>query len=333
MADADLPTQIQDDARAAWYRFIDFFAPFRPQLFLYCRRLTDNVWDAQDLVQETLVHSFGVLGRVFNPIANPRGYLTRVATNLWIDAVRRRSAGERAANWSEGGRARAEVDPGEVRDAASRLIETLSPQERAAFLLKEVFDMSLDEIAEMLATSVGAVKTALHRARKRLEQVKESDEVSTKLVRRLSVSPALVDRFVERLNASDLPGLLDLMLDTATVEEVGNLLEVGRQQFQRKGSWLWHAVNVHPDMPSELRPPKYINERAIFDGEPLMLGFMVLPDAKFLMAVARFEEIDGKIARIRSYNFNPEVLKEVAGKLGLVEGQAPYRFPMVAGNA
>ena len=60
-----------------------------------------------------------------------------------------------------------------------------------------------------------------------------------------------------------------------------------------------------------------------------MLGFMVLPDAKFLMAVARFEEVDGKIARIRSYNFNPELLKEIAGKLGLVEGQVPYRFPMV----
>ena len=333
MADAELPTQIHDDARAAWYRFIDFFAPFRSQLFLYCRRLTGDVWDAEDLMQETLVHSFGVLGRVFNPIANPRGYLTRVATNLWIDAVRRRSAGERAVNWSERVRAQAEVDPGEVRDAASRLIETLSPQERAAFLLKEVFDMSLDEIAEMLVTSVGAVKTALHRGRKRLDQAKDLDTVSMSSVRRLSVSPALVDRFVERLNASDLPGLLDLMLDTATVEEVGNLLEVGRQQFQKKGSWLWHAVNVHPDMPPDLRPPKYINERTIFEGEPLLLGFMVLPDAKFLMAVARFEEVDGKIARIRAYNFNPEVLKEIAGKLGLVEGQVPYRFPMVAASA
>jgi hypothetical protein len=123
------------------------------------------------------------------------------------------------------------------------------------------------------------------------------------------------------------------MLDTATVEEVGNLLEVGRPQFQKKGSWLWHAVNVHPDMTPDLRPPKYTNERAIFDGEPLMLGFIVLPDAKFLMAVARFEEVDEKIELIRSYNFNPEVLKEIAGKLGFEEGQVPYRFPMVSGNA
>ena len=136
MADSDFPTQIHDDARAAWYRFIDFFVPFRPQLFLYCRRLTGDVWDAEDLVQETLVHSFGVLGRVFNPIANPRGYLTRVATNLWIDAVRRRSAGERSASWIERVGAQTEVDPGEVRDAASRLIETLSPQELPHFCLR-----------------------------------------------------------------------------------------------------------------------------------------------------------------------------------------------------
>jgi RNA polymerase sigma-70 factor, ECF subfamily len=188
--------------------------------------------------------------------------------------------------------------------------------------------MSLDEIAEALVTSVGAVKTALHRGRKRLDRAKDLDEVAMDSVRRRAASPALVERFVERLNASDLPGLLDLILDTATVEEVGNLLEVGRQQFQEKGSWLWHAVNVHPDLPSDLRPPKYVNEGAILDDEPLMLGFMALPDAKFLMAVARFEEAEGKIARIRSYNFNPEVLKEVAERLGLVAGQAPYRFPM-----
>src|SRR5690349_1174917 len=73
--------------------------------------------------------------------------------------------------------------------------------------------------------------------------------------------------------------------------------------------------------------PKYINELAFFDGEPLMLGFMVLPDAKFLMAVARFEEADGKIARIRSYSFNPEVLKEIAGILGLVEVRCLTDFP------
>ena len=56
----------------------------------------------------------------------------------------------------------------EVRDAGSRLLQRLSPQERAAVVLKEVFDMTLEEIADLLATTTGAVKAALHHGIKRI---------------------------------------------------------------------------------------------------------------------------------------------------------------------
>jgi RNA polymerase sigma-70 factor, ECF subfamily len=321
----DFPKQIRDATRAAWHSYIDFFVPFRPQLFRYCRRLTGDVWDAEDLVQETMLNGFGVLGRI-NSVANPTGYLVRIATNLWVDAVRRREAAERAA-----ARERNELvtnqpnaDPVEVREAAATLMHLLGPQERAAVLLKDVFDMSLEQITEVLATSVGAVKAALHRGRKRLDATPPTE------TRRSAPSPRLVDRFVERLNAADLQGLLALMLESATIDMVGNLLEVGRKQFEAKGSWLWQAVNLHPDMPPELRPPKFLNERVIIHGEPMMLGLIVHGNAKILMAIARFEELDGQIARIRSYNFNPEVLQEIGGELGYNVGQVPYRFPTPA---
>lgn len=321
----DFPKQIRDQARAAWHSYIDFFVPFRPELFRYCRRLTGDVWDAEDLVQETMLNGFGVLGRV-NSVVNPSGYLVRIATNLWLDAVRRREVAERAAERERDEQVtnQAKADPGEVRHAAAALMHMLGPQERAAFLLKEVFDMSLEQIAEVLATSVGAVKAALHRGRKRL------DATPRPASRRPAPSARLVDRFVERLNAADLQGLLTLMLDGATIDMVGNLLEVGRKQFEAKGSWLWQAVNVHPDMPPELRPPKFLNERAIVHGEPMMLGFIVHGNAKILMAITRFEEMDGQIACIRSYNFNPEVLEEVGRELGYAVGQVPYRFPTPA---
>ena len=325
MTENDFPKQIRDEARAAWHSYIDFFVPFRPELFRYCRRLTGDVWDAEDLVQETMLNGFGVLGRV-NSVANPPGYLVRIATNLWLDAVRRRETAERAAQRERDEQVtnQPKADPAEVRDAAAALMHMLGPQERAAFLLKEVFDMSLEQIAEMLATSVGAVKAALHRGRKRL------DATPRPASRRPAPSARLVDRVVERLNAADLQGLLNLMLDSATIDMVGNLLEVGRKQFEAKGSWLWQAVNVHPDMPPELRPPKFLNERAIVRGEPMMLGFIVHGNAKILMAIARFEEMDGQIACIRSYNFNPEVLQEVGRELGYTVGQVPYRFPTPA---
>jgi hypothetical protein len=135
---------------------------------------------------------------------------------------------------------------------------------------------------------------------------------------------------MRRLDASDLDGLLALMLDTATIEMPGALVEVGRAEFERKGSWLWQAVNVHPDLPPDLRPPKWTNACVMFREEPIILGFMPLPDGPVLQGITRFEEADGKIARIRSYCFSPETAQEIASELGFKVGWIPYRFPTPA---
>src|SRR5262249_5248862 len=136
----------------------------------------------------------------------------------------------------------------------------------------------------------------------------------------------VVDRFVRLLNAADLPGLLAMMLDTGSVEMPPSLLEVHRAEFERTGSWFWHAVNVHPELPPDRRPPKYVNERALFQGEPLMLSFVPAPDGRRLAAVTRFEERDGRLARVRCYQFTPETVAEVAAVLGLATQPMPYRF-------
>jgi RNA polymerase sigma-70 factor (ECF subfamily) len=323
MAETNLSSELLDQTKAAWRRYLDVLTPFRPQLHRYCRRLAGDIWDAEDLVQDTLLKGFAQLSSVNGVIANPRGYLIRIATHLWIDAQRRRGAEgamlalEGAAGPDVGA---APADPGEVREAGARLFERLAPQERAAVVMKDVFDMPLAEIAEALTTSVGAVKSALHRGRERLKDGPASPP-------RRAASPALVDRFVARLDASDLPGLLALMLDSGCVEMPGALVEVGRAEFQREGGWLWQAVNVHPDLPPDVRPPKWVNERVDFHGEPIVLGFMPLPDGRMLQGITRFEEADGKIARIRSYCFSPELAAEIAQALGLTVGWIPYRFP------
>ena len=325
MAKSEFPSEIREAARAAWHRYVDFLTPFRPELFKYCRRLTEDIWDAEDLVQDTIIRGFGVINHAYGTIDNPRGYLIRIATNLWLDTVRHRTTEAQALALQAGeprAIAAAKADPAGVRDAASRLMQMLAPQERAALVLKEVFDMSLEEISETLGTSAGAVKAALHRGRSSL-----ADSSDAGVKRRPIPSAAIVERFVERLNASDLPGLLALMLDSATVEIPGNLVEVGRTEFERKGSWLWQAVHVHPDLPEHLRPPKFVNECATFKGEPMMLGFMMAGDMKMLMAVIRFEEENDRVARIRAYNFSPEVIAEVGAELDLAFGVVPYRFP------
>jgi RNA polymerase sigma-70 factor (ECF subfamily) len=322
MTNPQISDEVRDAARTAWRRYLDVLTPFRPELHRYCRGLTGDVWDAEDLVQETLLKGFASLGSVNVSIANPRGYLVRIASHLWIDGHRRNVLETSALAMLDDDGVTTQPDRDRMRAAAARLLERLSPQERAAVVLKDVFDMTLAEIAEALSTSVGAVKAALHHGRGRLKNASPT--------RVRIASAALVDRFVERLDAGDLAGLLSLMLDTAAVEMPGALIEVGRREFERKGSWLWQEVNVHPDLPPEVRPPKWSNRRVMFQGEPIVLGLAPAPDGPRLQGITRFEEDDGKIARIRSYCFSPETAAEVAQAFGLEVGWIPYRFPTPA---
>jgi RNA polymerase sigma-70 factor (ECF subfamily) len=318
-----LPDDIRDDALALWHRYVDVLAPLRPELHRYCRRLTGDTWDGEDLLQDTILRGFGSLGMAQARVENPRAYLVRIATNLWIDAVRRRTAeGAAFAAQQQAIDVRSPVDPEGIRDAAGVLFVHLSPQERAAVLMKDVLDFSLKETAEVLSTTPNAIKSALHRGRERIRQVREET-----LEPRNPVSAALVDRFVDRLNASDLQGLLALMLDGGAVEMRGDLVEVGREQFAKTGSWLWQSVNVHPDLPPESRPPKFLNERVVFRGEPLIMSYLIVQSRKLLTSVTRLEEDDGCVARVRSYLFCPETVAEVGAELGLDVAPLPYRFP------
>jgi RNA polymerase sigma-70 factor (ECF subfamily) len=319
VADLELPDALCDDLRAAWHRYIDLLAPLRPALHGYCHRLTGNLWDAEDLVQDTLLRAFGALGSVFSPIANPRAYLLRTATNLWIDAVRRRGSEAAALAAQEPPEAtRGAESAGTVRDAAALLLQRLAPQERAAVVLKELFDYRLEEIAEVLATTVGAVKAALHRGRTRLRE----PEVAT---RRPLPSVALVDRFVAAYAAADVPGLIGLMLETGSVENVGCSVDVG--PFAPDRGWFYHAVHGHPEWPVEFAYEAARLERRLLDGEPVALGFCTRRGREALEQVLRFEEREGRIARLRGYAFCPETIRAVGAALGLRVRTGLYRFP------
>lgn len=304
-----------DQIRRAWHEFIDKTDSLRPELFRYCRGLTGTIWDAEDLVQETLVRTFVRFAEIHDPIENPRAYLFRVASNLWIDRFRRlRETGTALVLESEA----PDVPlPRELRDAASHLVGAIPPQERVAVLLKDVFDLTLEEVALALETSVGAVKAALHRARQRLSQGKT--KLESKGAASGGPSAALLDRFVERFNARDLNGMVALMLEDATVEIVGLSLEHGQEAIGRKSGTLYHTLFVDAD---DLRQA----ERREFMGEQIVLLFYCNEGKDRVGDVLRFEERDGRIAGFRYYYFCPETLSEVAQEFGLPARSNGYRY-------
>jgi len=155
--------QLGGEIKPAWQRFLDIFEPLRPELYRYCRHLTRSPWDAEDLVQDAMARGFVTLGTLFHPLPSPRPWLFRVATNLWIDRKRREQHAREPFAAPPPPALPADVRAS--REAAGTLLVALAPQERAALVLKDVFDFSLEEIAATLSTSVGAVKAALHRGR------------------------------------------------------------------------------------------------------------------------------------------------------------------------
>ena len=324
MSDLELPDGLRDDLRTAWQRYLDLVAPLRPALHGYCRRLTGNVWDAEDLVQDTLVRAFATLGQIHHSVREPRAYLLRIASNLWIDTVRRRGT-EAGALAGVDPPADPGMPPGLVRDAGSTLLHRLAPQERAAVMLKDVFDLSLEEIASVLRTTVGAVKSALHRGRGHL---REPEPAATP--RRTVPSSALVDRFVAAYNAGDVRGLTALMLDGGAVENVGSSVEFDPHVFGTERSWFHKAVHGHPEWPAQFHYEAARLERALVAGEPVALGFATRRGREALEQVMRFEEDGGRIVRLRGYSFCPETMREIGAMLGLRVRTGLYRYPTPA---
>src|SRR3954471_9335454 len=83
-------TELSGTLRGSWHRFLDLYEPLRTELYRYCRYLTRSPWDAEDLAQDTLARAFVTLAQMSEDPRQPRAWLFRVASNLWIDQVRRR---------------------------------------------------------------------------------------------------------------------------------------------------------------------------------------------------------------------------------------------------
>jgi len=323
MDDFQLDDEMRDEQRAAWHRYLDRVQPFRPLLHGYCRKLTGQLWDAEDLVQETLLRGFSTLAYHHNPIGSPRAYLLRIATHTWIDQLRRRDSEQRLAPEPPVARA-PEAAVGVARDAGSTLLQRLAPRERAAVILKDLFDMSLEEAAVVLETSVGAVKAALHRGRERLREPEDGPSA-----RRPRPSIELVDRFVELFNAEDREGLITLVLDNATVTNLGVGEQYGAESLRGKRSWIEGAMGGHPEWPAIFRYESQRAARTHFEGEPIVLLFRTRPEwgGEALEAAVRLEEEDGQVSRLLSYGFCPETVREIGEALGHPVRTGIYRAP------
>jgi RNA polymerase sigma-70 factor, ECF subfamily len=306
---------LHERVKEPWRRFLEDYEPLRGDLYRYSRYLTRSPWDAEDLVQDVLARAFVTLGGVTEAPVNPRAWLFRVASNHWINQAKRTR--ETLATAPE---AAVEPKPRDTREAAGSLVARLAPQERAAVVLKEVFDFSLEETADALSTTVGAIKAALHRGRGKLAE--PADE-GTALA-----PPPVLDAFCAAFNARDIEGLTALLLDNVSLEFPGLHTDYGTQAARRAlGATMFHAFGfIAPEWRGTLREASPRFEIRAHRGEHLLLAWWTHEDGEAVRGFSRLECEGDRITRMRTYFHTPEAIAEVCRELGLPCRTNGYRF-------
>jgi RNA polymerase sigma-70 factor (TIGR02957 family) len=238
---------VSEEAEAA-----DAFEEHRKHLVAVAYRMLGSVAEAEDVVQEAWLR-WDRVDRA--EITDPRGYLIRIATRLALDRLRRLKARREEYHGPWLPEPVASVpEPAEVVEIAESVslallivLETLSPLERAVFVLRETFAYSYAEIARILGRSEPTVRQVAHRARQHVEERRprfDTDEETSRQV---------TERFLAACETGDLGALLGVLApDVVLVADGGDQARAPRRPILGTdkvsrfllGSWDKGAANM-----------------------------------------------------------------------------------------
>jgi RNA polymerase sigma-70 factor (ECF subfamily) len=200
---------------------LTIFSQHRSRLFGIAYRMLGARTDAEDILQEAYLRWSSA---DIDNIDNAEAWLVTATTRLCIDRLRSAKA-ERAAYigpWIPEPLVALEPSTADEQspEAAANLtseislafllvLERLAPEERAAFLLREVFDFEYEEIAAILAKSATACRQIVHRAKERVRQARPRFDVKP------SAHRQLLESFAEAVTSGDTNRLLNLFATDA----------------------------------------------------------------------------------------------------------------------
>jgi RNA polymerase sigma-70 factor (TIGR02957 family) len=200
---------------------VDPFVTHRNLLFTVAYELLGSAADAEDVLQESWLR-WSRVDRA--EVRDARAYLVRIVTRQALDHLRTlsRRREDYVGEWlPEPVLTSPDVaDDVELAEALSMatltVLETLGPVERAVFVLREVFDVPYDEIAEAVDKSPAAVRQIAHRAKQHVAARRPRVQVAR------AEQERVLERFLAAFNTGDLQGLMDVLApDVVSVADGG----------------------------------------------------------------------------------------------------------------
>src|SRR5258708_25477659 len=190
---------------ARYLAFLETITNLRPSLHRYCSRMTGSVLDGEDVVQDALFQAYRKL-ETFDDSLPLGPWLFRIAHNRCIDFLRRRKVRTDAEVVAMKPDLVMPVEPTghALGRAVEHLVLALPPKERACVLLKDVFDYTLEEIAELVDATLRGVKAALSRGRQKLASLPKDSAPPRAASAAMS---RLLHLYVDRFNRRDWDGL------------------------------------------------------------------------------------------------------------------------------
>jgi RNA polymerase sigma-70 factor (ECF subfamily) len=281
----------------------EVYEELRPLLFGIAYRMLGSVADAEDVVQE----AFTRYARSDEEIDSPRAWLSAVTTRLAIDHLRsaRARREQYVGQWlpepivaDEPGPA----DHAEIADSLSLaflvVLETLSPVERAVFLLHDVFDYGYDEVARIVGKSEENCRQIAVRARRHVEARRPRFEASPERREELAL------RFLSAAQDGDVEGLVELLAeDVVMVGDGGGKAPAapvpirGRERVAQAfvayvAQALRHGVTARP---------------AVVNGQP---GAVAHDPNGRIVTVLSIDVLNGVVTAIRAV-INPDKLRHL----------------------
>lgn len=288
-----------DEARKLRDEFEEIVSVYSSDLWNYCKYVTGSPWDGEDLYQETMIKSFGLLPQRWSEITDKKYYLFKVATNTWLDQCRKlkREIGT------------LDEVPEPRLDFSNRLLleeilisleSNLTIKQTAAFLLLDIFQFSADEVAGIVQSTPGGVYSSVQRARRKIASM-DFSESKTKIG--TQSHNVTIQAYLEAFNNGDLNSMLRLFSEQAQNEAFFGFQEFSKEEM-RKGS-LRFGLPGHTAKEIELW------------GKPVIIVLTTNDHSPEIHDIQIQEIENGKIVSHKSYFFRKEFILAAAEELGI----------------